>query len=314
MQNNTNESTPSWFHPNYPSLKLDDIGEAAVNGQITQYPMVVRDMADPAIHGQKFGNVSFMLFDVPRRFKDKPIYGYMKIRGNHDSQNAAYKDSCRIVRDVDSKHMVRIAPVGVWVPITELDESVKEKYDVREDDKQILLRDEAVKEKEKEHAKIARELRDAEDRLKNGGDIYDEPESIKFYAMKRVTEMTLMETRKAQLQKIVEMEKKIAEQRIILKRLERDHPEYAEEWVGVYNEERKKTGISTFIPGERQFEDYDSSNLEDLLQKYGDHKPEAIGKSSIVKDDGPEEYPLIGRPHSLQEAEEVSRSVKSTKK
>lgn len=311
MTEKSEPQAPSWFHPHYPSLKLDDVGQAAVNGQTTQYPMVVRDMRDPSIHGQNFGNLSFMLFDTPKTINSKPVYGFIKLRGNFDTQQTAYKDGCRIVREVDSKYMIRTAPVGVWVPITEADECVNEKYDVREDDKQILLRDEAVKEKEKEHAKIAKELREAEDRLKNGGDIYDDCESIKFYTMKRVTEMTLMETRKAQLQKIDEMEKKIAEQRIILKRLEAKYPNYSDEWVDTYNEERKKTGITTFIPGERQFDEYNKANLEELLAKYGDHKPEAIGKCSYIKDDGPDTDPLIGRP---EEVMEIARSTKSTKK
>lgn len=271
----------SWFSPDYPPLNnSDDVGKAAVNGQVFAYPQVVRKMVDPPIAGQRFGNISFMLFDVPRMFNDKPVYGYVKIRGNHESDRIAREDAYRLVRDVDSKFQIRIAEVGSWVPITETDTVVKELYDVRENDKEIHLRDQAVKQKEKEASKIATELKEAEKKLQEEGDIYDNPESLRFYAMKRVTEMTLMETFKAQRSKMEIMEKKIAEQRIILKRLENLHPEYKVDWIEEYNQERKKTGISAFIPGETQFEEYENSHLEDLLSRYGDHKPEAIGKSS----------------------------------
>lgn len=320
MSTNTNDnsttSPPSWFLPDYPPLKSDDdVGRAAIEGQIYKYPKVVRQQCDPVIVGQHYGNVSFMLFDTPRISDGKPVYGFMKVRGNHDSQEVAYKDACRIVREIDSKFQVRIAPVGVWVPITENDRAVKEVFDVRESDKEIHLRDEAIKEKEKQQAKIAQELKEAEEKLVKGGDIYDNPDSLDFYTMKRVTEMTLMETRKAQQEKIDMMEKKIAEQRIILKRLERDHPEYKSQWIPRYDEERKKTGISRFIPGETQFDEYEASNLDDLLAKYGDHKPEAIGKSSIVRNDEPERNPLLGRNANsdVEDIRETARAVISLK-
>jgi len=275
------ENAPTWFSPDYPPLKSsDDVGKAAMNEQVVAYPQVVRKMADPPISGQKYGNLSFMLFDTPRMFNNKPIYGYVKIRGNHESDRVAREDAYRIVRDVDSKYQVRIAEVGVWVPITEIDAVVKDLYDVRENDKEIHLRDQAIKEKEREAARIANELKEAEKKLENEGDIYDNPDSLRFYAMKRVTEMTLMETFKAQRAKMELMDKKIAEQRIILKRLENLHPEYKVDWFDEYNNERKKSGIAAFIPGEKQFDEYEAANLEDLLLAYGDHRPESIGLSS----------------------------------
>jgi hypothetical protein len=111
--------TPSWFHPDYPTLKSsDDVGKASVEGQIVEYPQVVRNMVDPSISGQNFGNLSFMLFSEPRMFRGKPIYGYVKIRGNHQDEKSARFDAFRIVREVDSKFQIRIAKVGTWFHIT----------------------------------------------------------------------------------------------------------------------------------------------------------------------------------------------------
>jgi hypothetical protein len=285
----------SWFIPDYPPLKnSDDVGRAAVNGQVFTYPSVVRRMVDPSIRGQHYGNMSFMLFETPRMINDKPIYGYVKMRGNYESERVARENAYEIVREVDSKFQVRIAEVGHWVPITESDLAVKELYDVRESDKEIHLRDQVVKEKEKAAIKIANELKEGEKKLQEEGDIYDNPDSLRFYAMKRVTEMTLMETFKAQKAKMELMDKKIAEQRIILKRLEKLHPEYKVDWYEEYNQERKKAGITPFIPGSNQFDEYEAANLEELLRVFGDHRPEAIGKSST-----PQTETLVSNENSL---------------
>jgi len=264
------QNSPTWFLPDYPPLNSkDDVAQAAVNGQVVQYPMIARRHVDPPITGQRYGNLSYMLFNTPKLLRDgKHLYGFVKQRGNHESEHVARTDAHRIVRNVDSKFQVRIAEVGVWVPITESDLAVKDLYDVRESDQEIHLRDEAIKEKEREHARKIKELQEAEKELKEGGDRYDNQESIEFYTMKRVVEITLTETYKASLLKLKEYEKKLAEQRIILKTLESNHKTYKDDWISTYNEGRAKSGLSKFIPGETQFADYESVTLEELLEKY----------------------------------------------
>lgn len=273
---------PEYFKPEHPSLTDEEL-KAAIEQQVFTYPQVVRQMIDPPISSQRYGSLSFMLFDTPRIFRNKPIYGYVKLRGNYESEVVARKDAFRIVRDIDSKFQVRIAEVGTWVPITENDCVVKELYDVQESEKETHLRDEIAKQKEAETRRIANEIRDAEERLTKGKDIYDDCESIDFYTMKRVTEMKLHETYQTQIMKLKELESKIGEQRIILKTLERNHPTYTNEWIGVYNDERKKTSLPNFIPGETQFDEFESLTLENLLDKFPPPPPEAIGKASERK-------------------------------
>ena len=254
----------SWFHPDYPPLGRDEVGTAAVNGQIVEYPALVRKHVDPAISNQIYGNISFNLFETPKIFKGKNVYGFVKIRGNHESVEVARADASRIVREVDSKFLVAIGPVGVWVPITESISAIKDLYDVKDSDQGISLRDEAIKDKEKEDQKKIQEIKEAEERLVEGGDIYDNQDSLKFYTMKRVTDMTLYETNRAQYLKLRSIQKTLIEQRILLKNLEEKHPEYSTSWVELYNQERKKSGITTFVPGETQFEEYESLSLDDL--------------------------------------------------
>lgn len=262
--------TPTWFNEKYPQLGDDDIGQAALEGQVVTYPKVVRSNVDPPIVGQTIGALSFMLFKTPRMFRDKPIYGYVKLRGNHNDEKTARFDAYRIVRQVDSKFQVRLAPVGVWVPITEDNSCVKEMYDVRENDEEKHIRDEAVKEKELEAKRIAKEIKEAEEALKNGSDIYDNPESLDFYTMKRVTEMRLFEAHQIALRKLQELESSMNETHMILRMLEVQNPCYPNEWIDVYNKERSKTSLPAFIPSERQFERYDETTLDGLFEKYPD--------------------------------------------
>lgn len=309
------QSLHSYFIPGYPPLKSDDdVGRAAVEGQIFTYPKVVRKDFDPPITAQSYGNVSLMLFKEPKKTKSgHPIFGFMKLRGNHETEMVSYEGAKKIVREVDSKFQIRLAPVGHWVPITEDDKAVKEIYDVRSSDQEIHLRDEAVKEKESYARKIANELRENEKKLKDGADIYDNPESIDFYTMKRITDMRLTEAYQAAFRKIDEMQKKIGEQRIILKTLEKNHPEYTDQWVDVYNEQRKKSGLNYFIPGETQFEEYEHDTLESLLSKHPMPSDTAFGRIvTQVKENEKEEKAIM--PLGMYDGDRDPVSLKSTAK
>ncbi len=258
----------SWFQPGYPPLKYDDVGTAAVNGQSVEYPKISRGDQDPHISGQTYGLISYNLLDIPSRFQGKPIYGFMKIRGAYDSPEVAKAKADKLILEVDSKFQVRVAPIGVWVPITEFDgkQIVEELIDVKDDTKEHQLRDDAVKQKETYIKKQAKELRDAEDRLQNGPDDYDDQESLRFYTMKRVTEMKLTEAYEGMTLKLRELEKTLGEQRLILKKLEKTHETFSDEWIDTYNAERAKTSIPKFIPSENQFQEYESISLESLTK------------------------------------------------
>lgn len=266
---------PTWFIENYPPLNSqDDVGKAAVEGQWVSYPKVVRTMVDPPIANQNIGNLSFMLFKVPRIFRGKPIYGYVKLRGNHHDEKSARFDAYKIIREVDSKFQVRSAHVGTWVPITDDDSCIKDLYDVRDNDDEHHIRDEASKEKEAESRRIAKEIREAEEALKTGDDIYDNPESLDFYTMKRVTEMRLFESYQISLRKLQEIESSLTETHMILRTLEVHNSDYNDKWLEVYNKERAKTSLPMFIPGGKQFEKYESTTLESLNEEH----PELVEK------------------------------------
>lgn len=255
---------PDWFVPDYPELKgTDNVGKAAVEGQVMAYPKVVRSQTDPAILNQEVGNISFMLFKEPRKLRTgKPVYGFFKLRGNWPNETDAKRQAAKIIREIDSKYPVLLAPVGHWLPITEENAIAKDMLDVRMKDDEIQLRDQAVKDKQEEERRIMREIREREDELKSG-DIYDDPTSLTYYSMRRVTEMKLVEARDAQRKQIASIEEKIDMVRRELKTLEKDHPQYGDEWLDCYNAERRKVGIPDFNPGEDTFREYNEYVLEE---------------------------------------------------
>jgi len=266
MSSKTAKPLPPWLVPGYPPLKGEDVvGKASVEGQVVYYPKVVRSQVDNPIQGQKMGCVSLMLFEKPRKFKSgKPVYGFFKIRGNWSTQEQAISQSAKIVREQDSKYKVRLAPVGHWLPITDQESSEEEKIDVRMKKDEVHLRDEAAREKRTQQRTIMRELREREEELKSDGDIYDDPESLRYYSMRRVTEMKLTEQRDKLVAQLDAIGGTLRGVRKELKRIEVDHSDYIKQWLDCYNEEREKNGIPAYIPAEGLFKEYESTVFESL--------------------------------------------------
>ena len=223
-------------------------------------------MVDPPIQGQHLGLLSFMIFKEPRNLRNgMPVYGFVKLRGNWSDYSQAKFEASKIIREVDSKYVIRITQMGAWVPITEEDAFVKEKLDVKMRKGEISLRDEAVKENEAECRRIQREIREREEDVK-AGDIYDDPTSLRFYSMRRVTELRLMDTRVNLIRQLNSYKMILRKVQKETKRLERDHPEYIDQWIDCYNKERRKAGIPDYVPSEEQEREHTETtfnNLED---------------------------------------------------
>ena len=56
--------------------------------------------------------------------------------------------------------------------------------------------------------------------------------------------------------------------RIELKQLERENSQYTSEWIECYNQEREKSGLFEYVPGENEFEEYEKTVLEDLEKNF----------------------------------------------
>ena len=255
---------PEWLIEDYPPLTKETSAEA-VRSQTIKYPKVVRQMDDPPIANQMYGNLSFMFFDDPKTLSTgKKVYGFCKVRGVWPTETAATNDSKRIIQEVDSRFQIRIAPVGSWVPLTNENAFCKDLLDVGGADEN-QLRTEAIKQKEGEQRRIMRELKEREDDVQTE-DIYDDKQTLKYYAMRRVTEMRLTEARdtnQKKLDKIVYNQFKV---RLELKRLEQENPQHSGDWVECYNQEREKSGIFAYVPGADEFDEYENATVEELEQ------------------------------------------------
>jgi hypothetical protein len=105
-----------------------------------------------------------------------------------------------------------------------------------------------------------REIREREDECKRD-DVYDDKQSLKYYAMKRVTEMRLTEEIEKRLQQLSAIQESLVKTRTELKTLEKSHSTYTDEWVDCYNVERQKAGIPAFVPSKDQFAEYEKYQL-----------------------------------------------------
>jgi len=264
MDSKVSPKKPEWLIDDYPPLTGETNAEA-VRSQTIKYPKVVRQMDDPPIANQLYGNLSFMFFDDPKTLSTgKKVYGFCKVRGVWPTETTATEDSKRIIQEVDSRFQIRIAPVGAWVPLTNENAFCKDLLDVGGKDADVnQLRSEAIKQKEGEQRRIMRELKEREDDVQTE-DIYDDKKTLKYYSMRRVTEMRLTEAceiNRKKLEKIIHNQLKV---RLELKQLEQENPQYTGEWVDCYNQEREKSGIFAYVPGPDEFDEYENVTVEEL--------------------------------------------------
>ena len=258
-------SAPDWYSPTAPPLSESE-AEAAARETVRRYPYraVIRDNTDPPIPGQTYGGAAFMLFDEPKELSNgATVYGFLKLRACGPSDTYVEGELKRIVREVDSRSKNRILPVGSWVPITDDDSFCKEVLDVRMDEDEVHLRDDAVRDKKARDEKVKRQIREREEEVKKG-DLYDDPLSLKFYTMKRVTELRLTEAITHTKKKLEEHYKTRERVWRDLRKLERENEEWAARWVSCYNEERAVGGIPPFRPRSGQFEEYEDFHPDDL--------------------------------------------------
>lgn len=251
---------PSWLNPMHPPLEGREAINAAEDLVVARpYTQMVRSQIDIPVPQQNYGLVSFMLFNEPKKLPSgKPVYGFLKLRGNYTDVNLCKNRAADIVRTQDSKNKVLIMPVGSWLPITADDGVVGENVDVNidVDAEYEKKRQEAAMEKEKEEQRIARELKEREQEVKTSKDYNDDTTHIDYYTLKRVAWMRILE-REAVIKKDLEKIQKVkSETRKTLVDLDSKFPKYATQWIDNYNTERRKSGIPDYIPSAESEKEY----------------------------------------------------------
>ncbi|HMP28150.1 MAG TPA: hypothetical protein PKD85_01035 [Saprospiraceae bacterium] len=268
MQTSTNQN--SSLNPTFPPLTGKD-AEAAVSNQILYYPQVVRSNIDEPISEQHFGAISFQLLEGDVRTKDgKRIFGFFKLRGNWASKEQATSKASRIVREQDSKHKIRVANVGHWLPICDDNSLVKENIGVNLDDNdEEEIRRKAEIQTEKQKRQVMREMKEREEEIKNAKDLNEETDSLDHYTMKRVVWMRMRENMQQLKNQSESLDKKYEEVREKLRELDASHPNYEHDWIENYNKERRKAGIPDHVPSKREEEEYNQTRngVTDLVDR-----------------------------------------------
>jgi hypothetical protein len=269
MSSSKTSSPPVWLDPTHPTLEGNE-AKLAVSNLIVEvksdqtYTKVIRSQTDIPVAQQQCGLISWMLFEEPKKLKSgKPVYGFMKLRGNWSDADMAKNRAADIIRTQDSKNKINLIPIGSWVPITDDDSVSRETINVNTDDDPSGLsgmKENAAKELEKEQDRIKREIRERAEEVKNSKDYNDDQDHIDFYTMKRVTWMRLAEERNRLTKQIESVEQKINTTRKVCYGLEQKHPEYKQDWIDNYNKERRKSRIPDYLPGKAEEEEYNKYN------------------------------------------------------
>jgi hypothetical protein len=246
---------PEWYDPTHPSL-VGKEAKDAVTGQIG-YTQMVRSQVDEPVNQQSFGLISLNLLKTPgKTTTGKPVYGFLKLRGNWADQDQAKMKAAGIIRDVDSKFKVLIAPVGRWIPITEETGSAEM---VNVSDEEIKKEHEdAVRDAEKEANRIKKEIEEREKEVRDAKDYNDDKDSITYYTMKRNALMSNIETEVQFMKKLESIREAKMKTRHELEVMDKIHPQYREQWVDKMNEERKKAGIKSFEYTDQMRNEYES--------------------------------------------------------
>ena len=252
-------ASPPWLNPEWESLR-GSVGMAAVNGQNVHYPMVARSARDTPVPGQSHAIVSFMMLETPQETPGGRVFGFFKVRGCHGDLNLTKAAAANIVREQDSKSRNLITEVGWWMPLTNGQTHVKEELPVLDNatDQFDRIRISKIEEEQKLAAQKAKEVEDRKEEMLTSGDINDDPESIRYFVMKMVNWFSLKETiATLEKQKQELIAARLRSREIVAEKLSK-HPEYIDEWLGVYNAGRAEAGCSLFEMTEELRAEFDS--------------------------------------------------------
>jgi hypothetical protein len=212
---------------------------------VKKYPAVERRFADPPIHDQNIGLVSF----VPAKGaspNEKGIYGFVKLRGNYNSERDALEASERIIREHDSYHKIFMARVGRPFPLTtssEYSANISE-VDLKKDMNESISAD--VKSKKEKDEKEIREIQEREKELLKDVKRDETDPELKHdeYITLRVKKAQLSWAWLENTKKLEEVKASIVKTRNEIDELDRTHPEFKESYFNKYMEARSKAGLS----------------------------------------------------------------------
>lgn len=232
-----------WFQPTAQPLTKEQEVEA-YKSQVV-FPKIVRKKEDPPIPKQNSVLVSFL--ELPQPING--VHAFVKVRGCYKNDKAAEDAAQKLVREVDSKYQINIAPVGTWFPI-KLGKYEADIVDVRideEDENEKHLNDQSFKDAEKKGEKIKKEIRERTKKLLDKDeDPYSNLEGIDYFVQRKVSGMAMDNMIEEMYSKLEDLKQKRDENNKTIDILSKKNPDYPNKWVDVYNKARKDVGLPPF--------------------------------------------------------------------
>jgi hypothetical protein len=233
-----------WFKPG--TVMSSEELKAACEGQIL-YPRVVQKRVDPPVPDQNFCCLSFMHLPEPKN----GVSAFVKVRGVKVDEKEIKEHAIKLVKEVDSKFPIKIAPVGKWVPVTEGDQYDKDELLIREDLEDGKIQEDPIKLAEEKHKQRIKQLQERKEQLKDQSakdDPYSDKDGIDYYTMRQVTIMNIKRYISEGEEKLRKLQEDLDKIVVELEDLDVKHPEYQEQWVQLYNEKREKVGMAAYDP------------------------------------------------------------------
>jgi len=223
-----------------PSAKPLDVKELAIaiRDNICVHREFIKAKIDPTIVDQDVGAFSFKYLQAPFILPDGELfYGWMKFRGSHRSVDDATDYLKELLKFHDSKSKNRVYKAGAWVPLTS-SKLLSKEFHTFSEDKWRINEQESIERQRKE----IKEIRQREEQLKQGIGQFEEG-SLDYYIMKKVTLSENEYTLERALTTVKECRKNMNPLVEHIELLEKEHPEYIDQALNKYNEERVDAGL-----------------------------------------------------------------------
>ena len=223
------------------SQSIEAVKELNNTSFTDKFPRVDRTYADPSLHMQYIGLISF----TPAKgatANENGVFGFAKLRGNFASEIDATQRAEYLIRNVDSHHQIYHTYVGRPFPITTSSQysGKTEEVDIRKEMTKSIS--ENVRSKKEDDQKTMKDMIDREEKLK---------EDVKKEEVDPYDQYITLQVKKAQLSwTYLEHKKKMDEIRgIIIKsreelnNLDSKFPDFRDKYFEKYMKARKDAGI-----------------------------------------------------------------------
>jgi len=208
---------------------------------IDKFPRVDRTYADPSLPMQYIGLISF----TPAKGatpNENGVFGFAKLRGNFASEIDANQRAEYLIRNVDSHHQIYHTYIGRPFPITTSSQySAKtEEIDIRKEMTKSIS--ENVREKKEDDQKQMKDMIEREEKLKE--DVKkEEADPYETYITSRVKKAQLSWTYLEHMKKMNEIKGIIIKTRKEVEDMDKEFPEYKDQYFEKYMKARKDAGI-----------------------------------------------------------------------